>query len=186
MKRTFPYLALAAYVCLGAGLLITMASKPRVPEGWKILAGQGTLRWDAEPQKMTLTQYSPHLVLQMGTSDLSRLKVESTVSDSQILLKVDDGNPSRIMGKLEARGSVWLINPNGIIVGPDATLEVGDLNILSTLDVTRSDGERGRNDLEFIGKIRANGPRAGGEVMIETEDPGGGTPFRLIDPSATD
>ena len=44
---------------------------------------------------------------------------------------------SLIHGTLQANGNVYLINPNGILVGPGANINVGSL-IASTLDVPDS------------------------------------------------
>ncbi|MGA2191696.1 MAG: filamentous hemagglutinin N-terminal domain-containing protein [Steroidobacteraceae bacterium] len=46
-------------------------------------------------------------------------------------------NGSEILGHLEANGQVYLINPNGIIFGPDAEVNVGGL-VASTLGVSSS------------------------------------------------
>ena len=59
-------------------------------------------------------------------------------TSSAVLNRVTGGDPSAIHGALQANGNVFVINPNGILVGPSGTIDVHGL-VLSTLDV--SDGE---------------------------------------------
>src|SRR5690606_39935376 len=70
-------------------------------------------------------------------------------SKATVLNRVTGGDPSAIHGALKANGGVFVINPNGILVGPSGTIDVHSL-VLSTLDV--SDGEfLARGDLVFKG-----------------------------------
>lgn len=54
-------------------------------------------------------------------------------TNASVLNRVMEAYPSRLMGNLEANGQVLLINPNGVLVGKDALIDVGSL-IASTLD----------------------------------------------------
>src|SRR5690606_5190159 len=70
-------------------------------------------------------------------------------SKAAVLNRVTGGDPSAIHGALKANGGGFVINPNGILVGPSGTIDVHSL-VLSTLDV--SDGEfLARGDLVFKG-----------------------------------
>ena len=53
---------------------------------------------------------------------------------SVVLNRVVTKNPSDILGTLEANGRVYLINPNGILVGKDAYINVSGF-LASTLDI---------------------------------------------------
>lgn len=55
-------------------------------------------------------------------------------SKASVLNRVIDAYPSRLLGNLEANGQVLIVNPNGILVGKNAYLDMGSL-IASTLDV---------------------------------------------------
>src|ERR1700749_3845742 len=48
--------------------------------------------------------------------------------------RISQGNGSEILGHLEANGQVYLINPNGVLFGKGAQVNVGGL-VASTLDV---------------------------------------------------
>ena len=47
--------------------------------------------------------------------------------------RILDSQGSQILGKINANGSVWLVNPNGLFFGKDAQVNVGGL-VASTLD----------------------------------------------------
>ena len=52
---------------------------------------------------------------------------------SAVLNRVMGGNLSEIYGTLESNGKIYLINPSGVIVGPDAVINTGSF-IGSTFD----------------------------------------------------
>ena len=69
--------------------------------------------------------------------------------NAAVLNRVTGGDPSAIHGALRANGNVFVINPNGILVGPGGTIDVHGV-VLSTLDV--SNGEfLSRGDMTFTG-----------------------------------
>ncbi|NGX59920.1 MAG: Heme/hemopexin-binding protein, partial [Chlamydiae bacterium] len=55
-------------------------------------------------------------------------------ADSVVLNRVVGENLSKLMGKLEANGKVYLLNPNGLLVGTDAVINVNEF-LASTLDI---------------------------------------------------
>jgi filamentous hemagglutinin family protein len=56
-------------------------------------------------------------------------------ASSAILNRVTSGNASQIMGHLNSYGHVYLINPNGILVGQNASVNVASL-LMSSIDIT--------------------------------------------------
>jgi filamentous hemagglutinin family protein len=61
-----------------------------------------------------------------------------------ILSRVTGANPSQVLGTLGVLGSanLFLINPNGIIFGPNASLDVGGAFVASTANAIRL-GDKG-------------------------------------------
>ncbi len=59
-----------------------------------------------------------------------------------VLNKVVGGEISQILGRLEANGKVFLINPNGVIIGPEGVIQTASF-IASTLDLAIEDFLRG-------------------------------------------
>jgi filamentous hemagglutinin family protein len=66
--------------------------------------------------------------------------------------RILDTNGSQILGRLNANGQVWLINPNGLLFGRGAQVNVGGL-VASTLDV--SDDSLNGSTHRFAGKSTA-------------------------------
>ncbi len=62
---------------------------------------------------------------------------------STALNRIVGKDPSQIFGSLQANGKVFLINPNGIIFGPESQISVGSL-IASTLDIDDADFMKGK------------------------------------------
>src|SRR5262249_8259049 len=55
-------------------------------------------------------------------------------SDAVAINRIFQGNASQIMGSLQANGHVYLINPNGILFGKEATVNVHALIATTTCD----------------------------------------------------
>ena len=72
----------------------------------------------------------------IGAGETVRINQQS--SASSILNRVTGGDPSLIYGSLSSNGSVWLINPAGIMVGPTGRIDVASL-VASTLQITDAD-----------------------------------------------
>lgn len=60
-------------------------------------------------------------------------------SGSAVLNRVVSGNVTQIHGALQANGSVFVINPNGVFIGAGGVVDVGGHAVLSTLDIDNDD-----------------------------------------------
>src|SRR5690606_26629140 len=74
-------------------------------------------------------------------------------TDAAVLNRVTGGDPSVIHGSLRANGQVFVINPNGILVGPGGSIDAHGV-VLSTLDVDKGEF-LARGDLVFKGASSA-------------------------------
>jgi filamentous hemagglutinin family protein len=72
------------------------------------------------------------------------------------LNRVTGGSPSAILGSLSATGSVYLINPQGIVVGPSGVVSTGGRFVASTLDVCNCAFMSGSNMLTLSGDSNAS------------------------------
>lgn len=88
---------------------------------------------------------------------------------SVVLNRVVGQDPSAILGQLRANGQVFLINPRGILFGPNSTVDVGGL-VASSLNIT---------DQDFLNSnyaFKADAPQTLGSVINQgtiTFDQGG-------------
>lgn len=74
-------------------------------------------------------------------------------SKSAALNRVRGGGTSIINGQLTANGRVFLLNPNGVVIGQNGRIDVGGF-VASTLDLDIDEFERG-GDLNFNGGSQA-------------------------------
>ncbi|MDZ7750206.1 MAG: filamentous hemagglutinin N-terminal domain-containing protein [Gammaproteobacteria bacterium] len=85
-------------------------------------------------------------------------------ADSAVLNRVTGSDPSRILGQLHSNGRVFLVNPHGIVFGPDAVVDTAGL-VASTLNISDEDFLAGKlafqgddpGAIENAGLIRARG-----------------------------
>ncbi len=73
----------------------------------------------------------------IGTGQITQFNQPN--ARSSVLNRVVTGNPSQIMGQLKANGNVFVVNPNGIVVGAAGVIDTGGSVTLSTLDITNRD-----------------------------------------------
>lgn len=86
---------------------------------------------------------------------------------STVLNRVLSSSPSSILGSLTSNGIIFLINPNGILVGPGGKINVNGL-VASTLDVENAQFLKGL-DLQFLGSSDAAVENLG---LIQGKDEG--------------
>lgn len=90
---------------------------------------------------MQILQSSPQAILNwnqfnIGLGETVRFLQPST--QAAILNRVIGTDPSLIQGMLQANGNVFLLNPNGILFGPNAVVDVGSFTA-STLKMSDDD-----------------------------------------------
>jgi filamentous hemagglutinin family protein len=117
--------------CAQAGA--SPASSSTGPSGGAITAGSGSISQSGT--LTTITQASPHLSLTWASFNIPAQDIVDFVQPSASAIAVNrilDVNGTQILGHLNANGQVYLINPNGIVFGPGAEVNVGGL-VASTL-----------------------------------------------------
>ena len=99
--------------------------------------------WEEETKTLTITQKLKSVVVNwIGTARTERkVRFRSEVPGATLLVRVTGGNPSVLNGFFwnDAEQKVVLVNPAGVVVGPNDTVAAGGLRVFSTLDI--SDGE---------------------------------------------
>ncbi|WP_158601891.1 YDG domain-containing protein [Pararobbsia silviterrae] len=141
--------AMALLVAAGALLLDSPAYAGGGPTGGKVTSGIGTISQSGSTT--TIDQSSQTLQLSWQSFNVGAAQTVNFVQPGSSALAVNriyDMTPSTILGHLNANGQVWLINPNGVLFGPSAQVNVGGI-VASTLDVG-ADGLSG-NTRQFSG-----------------------------------
>jgi filamentous hemagglutinin family protein len=105
----------------------------------------------------TITQASEKLSINWQSINVAKAETVNFVQPSASALAVNrilDTQGSQILGKINANGQVWLINPNGVLFGKDAQINVGGL-LASTLNP--DDASIGSARSNFSGSSAAGG-----------------------------
>ncbi|MDX2226105.1 MAG: filamentous hemagglutinin N-terminal domain-containing protein, partial [Verrucomicrobiae bacterium] len=144
--------ARAGIFCVSAALQVVFSTVIFVsanPTGEQVVSGGATFNREGN----TLTINTSDRVI-INWQDFSINSGEMTKflqpgSDSAALNRVISGNPSSLLGTLSANGQIYLINPNGILVGPNAQINTAAF-IASTLDLDNDEFMKG-GDQRFFG-----------------------------------
>src|SRR5215831_1313943 len=82
--------------------------------------------------------------LNSGSVDLNGTVLSPNLPTANILGRIDGGNPSSIFGMIQTNGpggfpnaNLFLMNPNGFLFGPNATINVGGMATFTTADYIR-------------------------------------------------
>ncbi len=156
----------AAVLAVSAGAASALPTGPNVISG---TAGINTVGGT-----MTINNSANAIInwqgFSIGQGETARFIQPSALS--AVLNRVTGGDSSKILGALQSNGKVLLINPNGILFGPNARVDVNGL-IASTLNITNEDF--------LAGKMKFNaGPLAGKvENQGAITTPGGGQVYLI-------
>ncbi|MDZ4126523.1 MAG: filamentous hemagglutinin N-terminal domain-containing protein, partial [Hydrogenophaga sp.] len=115
------------------------------PVGGVVTAGSASI--STAPGNTTIHQSSQQATLNWQSFNIAAGEAVRFVqpnSQSVALNRVVGADPSRILGSLTANGQVFLVNPNGILFGQGASVNVGGL-VASTLNITDADFAAGRH-----------------------------------------
>jgi len=107
-KLAFGSIWILAYVL--CGLFLFLQKNDPVPEGFK-LSGRGTLPWNESPQTLTVFQETEQLMLTILEPDFPKIIQKSEISGAKLLLRVANGNPTKIFGMLKTNGDILYHQP---------------------------------------------------------------------------
>ncbi|MCP3688161.1 MAG: filamentous hemagglutinin N-terminal domain-containing protein, partial [Gammaproteobacteria bacterium] len=124
---------------LGAFLITTSQIGYSNPQGGTVVQGSASL--STSGLTATINQTSNRAVIDwqgfsINSDEITQFNQPSI--NAATLNRVVSGNPSAIYGQLKANGSVYLINPNGIIVGSTGVINTQSF-LASTLDVSNDE-----------------------------------------------
>jgi filamentous hemagglutinin family protein len=156
------------------GLAVPVLSMAN-PSGPTVTAGQASISGLGTAQ-VTIHQQTQQAIIHwnqfnIGQHELTRFIQPS--SSSIALNRIFDVNPSQIFGRLEANGSLILLNPNGILFGPNAQVNVNGL-IASSLNLS--------NEQFLAGQYLFQGQIGNGLIKNEGQIHGGENGIFLLAP----
>ncbi len=119
----FTLKSLAAAIMLSAGFNVYA-----LPVGGAVSAGSATI--GAGAGSTTITQTSQNAAINWQSFNIGSGESVNFIqpnSSAIALNRVLGSDPSSILGSLNANGKVFLVNPNGIVFGQGASVNVGGL-----------------------------------------------------------
>ncbi|RQR63382.1 filamentous hemagglutinin N-terminal domain-containing protein [Burkholderia sp. Bp9126] len=146
----------------GVSLLGLAASGAHaLPAGGAVAAGHADIATSADGKTMSINQHSDKLITNWHDFSVGggeRVSFQQPTSQSIALNRVIGSNGSQIHGRIDANGRVFLVNPNGVMFGAGAQVNVGGL-VASTQGLSDADFLAGRN--RFAGTSGASVVNAG-------------------------
>ena len=135
LRRTALALLLAS--CFGAA-----QANPALPQ---VVHGQATFNQQGNIFSITNT---PNTIINWQSFSIHAGEITRFIQqngNSAVLNRITGQDPSKILGSLESNGKVFLINPNGIVFGQGAKVDVNGL-VASSLGMTNADFLAGKRE----------------------------------------
>nr|WP_202943811.1 filamentous hemagglutinin N-terminal domain-containing protein [Janthinobacterium sp. Marseille] len=158
--------------CLGATGISSAIANPSNPT---VVNGQVTFSQNGNVYTIT---NSPSAIINWNSFSINAGELVRFIqqnSSSSVLNRITGQDPSQIMGALESNGRVFLINPNGIMFGAGAQINVAGL-VASTLAISDSNFLAGKNKFtagDVAGAVNNMGAittPSGGQVYLIAPD----------------
>ena len=144
--------AALAMKALAISLMMVGAAAYAAPVGGVVAAGSATI--GGVPGSVVITQSTQNAVLNWQSFNVAQgesVRFVQPNSNSVALNRVLGSDPSSILGTLSANGKVFLVNPNGILFGKGASVNVGGL-VASSLNIADADFMAGNYNFSGAGK----------------------------------
>lgn len=132
---------LSRRLLLAATVALPTIQAVAAPSGGQVAAGDGSIVQNGSTT--TINQNTQNLSLTWQAFDIAPSETVNFVQPNALAVAINrilGNNGTEIQGRLNANGQVWLINPNGILFGHNAQVNVGGI-VASTLDLgSNADG----------------------------------------------
>jgi filamentous hemagglutinin family protein len=147
-----PYALSLRPVALAVSLLL--ASQAHAVGNGNIASGTGNI--DKNGNTTTVNQTSDKLIVNWDNMDVAKgdtLTFAQKNAQASVLNRIASADPTTILGALNANGRVFIVNPNGVLIGNGAAINVGSL-VASSLNI--SDADFNADNLNFAGGGNGN------------------------------
>ena len=154
MTRTRPNFAPTA-LAIAISLATAHLHAADLPTGGNIVGGSGSISQDGN--SLNVQQNSDKLITDWNSFDIgagNTVNFYQPGKDSVALNRVIGEDASAIYGNLNANGKVFLVNPNGVLFGEGAAVNVGAL-VASTLSLSNEDFNDGNYQFQGDGNNAA-------------------------------
>lgn len=151
---------------VGISVAVVCRAEP-LPTGGVVTAGSAS--FTATTNSLVVNQGSNRAIINWNSFSVgtgNSVQFIQPSSSSATLNRVVSADPSQILGQVTANGQVFLVNPNGIVVGPSGRIEAAGI-FLSTGNVADADFLGGTPLLDVAspgmpvvvtGQLHADGP----------------------------
>jgi len=167
MKTGIQHRRHALVIALSAAYALGSPTAFANPNGAQVVSGQAVLQ--TQGSQLTVTNSANAIInwrgFSIGAGEITRFIQPS--ANSAVLNRVVGSDLSQLLGQLQSNGQVFLINPNGIVIGASARIDTNSF-VASTLDMADADFLAGK--LRFLDRSGAGGIRNEGLI---TAGPGG-------------
>ncbi|TAN43305.1 MAG: filamentous hemagglutinin N-terminal domain-containing protein [Nitrospirae bacterium] len=155
-----------------------------LPRDGVVVGGSSTI---AQPNAttMNITQTTAKSIINWQGYNIAaneRVQYFQPSSSAISLNRVVGVDPSAIYGQLSANGHVWVINPNGLLIGSGAQINVGSF-VASTLNIGNEDFMAGNYKFSTNSPFEKGG--LGGILNLGNITTNGGGYVAMISPSIT-
>ena len=151
-KKNVSNRALALSIAIAVGAFSPVAfADPTGPTGGVVTGGQATINTPNQHSTL-IQQQSQNAVIDWQTFNVGQnhtVQFAQPNANATALNRIHDQNPSQIFGAIIANGNVFLLNPNGIVFGETATVNVNSL-MATTLNVSPEDFMSGNWSFEQV------------------------------------
>ena len=142
-------------------LASTQAAGPALPTGMAIVQGQASTALNGN--RLTVTNSAGALLdwQQFNIGAGAAVHFAQPSAASRVLNRVVGNDPTSILGSLSSNGQVWLQNPNGVLFGQGARIDVASL-VATTLAINNTAWQDGLRSGSF--RLGDGGAALGGIV----------------------
>ncbi|MEN9717428.1 MAG: filamentous hemagglutinin outer membrane protein, partial [Pseudomonadota bacterium] len=167
-------LLLGTALAIAAASVAGEAGAQTLPQDGSVVAGAATIL--TAPNQLDVQQTSDRVVIDWHSFSIGQGDTVNFLQPSAsaiALNRVIGGDPSTIQGSIRANGKVFLLNPNGVLFSPTASVDAGAI-IASTLNLSNDDFLAGRYRFSGAGlgaivnqeRLTAHGGANGGIALI--------------------
>lgn len=111
------------------------------PSGGRVVYGNAAIQ-NLNSNQLRIHQKSQNAIINWDDFSISKgqlTQFRQPNRNASVLNRVTSGNISQIHGQLKANGNVFVVNPNGIVIGSSGVVDVAGNAVFSTLDIDDDD-----------------------------------------------